>query len=91
MILLIAIVSETIHCAVTFEIVTALYTGGRASRDMKKCPSARAGIQAEARQSGCQSVTGIQDNEVACSSWTAVGMLIRRQTSEEREGWGVCN
>lgn len=51
-----------------------------------KCPTTRAAIQAEARQSGFQPVTVSHDNEVACGSRTAVGMLIRRQTSEERGG-----
>lgn len=55
----------------------------------------RAGLahhQAEAlRRRGCQPVTALQDNEVACGSRTAVGMLIRRQTSEEGEPQPVIN
>lgn len=48
--------------------------------------------QAEAlRRRGCQPVTVLQDNEVACGSRTAVGMLIRRQTSEEGEPRPVIN
>lgn len=58
------------------------------SEQRLKCPSSRAAVQAEARQSGYQPVTLFQDNEVACGSRTAGEMLIRRQTSEGRRGAG---